>query len=164
MVVSGPLIGSECCSCQSERGMDQGTLTSGGYPYNGTANKHYRSFNGDCLQQQVNITDSLPYVAGSMVWTLGDYIGESLFWPAVSSSFGAIDLAGFPKAGAQWFAAWWLNSQSPLSNHSRPVNTTLYKPKWRNIWIRDAFRLLFFSDLSTNRCCSKQNTSRIQIL
>jgi hypothetical protein len=146
-----PLIVSECCSCQSERGEDQGTATSGGYPAGGLVDKNYPGFNGDCLQQVVNMSDSLPYVAGSMVWTLGecglqvcqliqihtftdsflslaslgsqsqgDYIGESLFWPAVSSSFGAVDLAGFPKAGAHWFAAWWLQSESPLSSASRP--------------------------------------------
>ena len=115
-----PLIASECCSCQSERGFDHGTLQPAGFPYNGTAGKNYPSFNGDCLQQQVNLTDSMPSVAGSMIWTFGDYIGESLAWPSVSSSFGAVDLAGFPKAGAQWFAAWWLNSESPLSVASRP--------------------------------------------
>ena len=39
-----------------------------------------------------------------------DYLGEParIDWPHVSSSFGAIDLAGFPKAGARWFQAWWL--------------------------------------------------------
>lgn len=66
-----PLIASECCSCQSERGEDQGTVISGGYPSGGLVGKSYPGFNGDCLQQQVNMTDSLPYVAGSMVWTLG---------------------------------------------------------------------------------------------
>jgi beta-galactosidase/beta-glucuronidase len=75
-----PLIASECCSCQSERGFDQGTLPPTGRPSNLTAGKDYPSFNGDCLQQQVNTTDSLPYVAGSMIWTFGDYIGESLVW------------------------------------------------------------------------------------
>ena len=72
-------------------------ILTAGFPHNGTAGKNYPSFNGDCLQQQVNTTDSLPYVAGSMIWTFYDYIGESLVWPAVSSSFGAVDLAGFPK-------------------------------------------------------------------
>eukprot|EP00937_MAST-01D_sp_MAST-1D-sp2_P002119 g2119.t1 len=115
-----PLIVSECCSCESERGEDQGTATSGGYPAGGLYGKSYPGFNADCLQREVNMSDSLPYVAGTMIWTLGDYIGESLEWPAVSSSFGAVDLAGFPKAGAHWFAAWWLQSDGPLSSASRP--------------------------------------------
>jgi hypothetical protein len=38
--------------------------------------RYFGAFNGDCLQQVVNLSDSLPYVAGSLVWTLGDYIGE----------------------------------------------------------------------------------------
>lgn len=36
--------------------------------------------------------------------------GEPSFggWPHVSSTFGALDLAGFPKAAASWFRTWWL--------------------------------------------------------
>ena len=51
-----------------------------------------------------------PFVAGTIVWTGLDYRGEpqSLSWPAAGSSFGAMDLCGFPKAAyyihqAQWF-------------------------------------------------------------
>ena len=44
-----------------------------------------------------------------MVWTLFDYYGEPSFgWPHISSSFGSIDLAGFAKASAYWYRAWWL--------------------------------------------------------
>lgn len=41
----------------------------------------------------------LPFVAGQFVWTGFDYIGEPTpyGWPARSSYFGIIDLAGFPK-------------------------------------------------------------------
>ena len=71
---------------------------------------------------QVNVSDSLPWVAGSMIWTLQDYFGEPahLPWPYVSSSFGAVDIAGFPKANARWFQAWWLQTDFPLSAASRP--------------------------------------------
>ena len=74
------------------------------------------------LNDQVNLSDSLPWVAGSMVWTLQDYLGEPghMPWPYVSSSYGAIDLVGFPKANARWFQAWWLQSDFPLSTSSRP--------------------------------------------
>lgn len=116
-----PLLVSECCSCQSQRGVNQGNVPSNG-PQPNVTDKHYAAFNADCLQQYVNFTDSLPYVAGSMIWTLEDYAGEPqpIGWPQVSSSFGAIDFAGFPKAAARWFQAWWLNSPSPLWNNSRP--------------------------------------------
>ena len=45
-----------------------------------------------------------------MTWTLFDYYGEPTpyLWPHVSSSFGSIDLAGFAKASAYWYRAWWL--------------------------------------------------------
>ena len=33
---------------------------------------------------------------------------------------GAVDVAGFPKAGARWFQAWWLYTNSPLWAASRP--------------------------------------------
>jgi hypothetical protein len=45
----------------------------------------------------------LPYVTGSLgVWTLFDYYGEAAGWPQVSSAYGQLDLAGFPKPHAYW--------------------------------------------------------------
>ena len=46
-------------------------------------------------------------------------MGEPGAWPHVSSSFGAIDLAGFPKAAAAWFRAVWLSAIS-ASDAARP--------------------------------------------
>jgi hypothetical protein len=46
-------------------------------------------------------------------------MGEPGRFPHVSSSFGAIDLAGFPKAGASWFRARWLANIS-ASDAGRP--------------------------------------------
>jgi hypothetical protein len=78
-----PLYMSECCSCTSDR--------DSGFP-------------AACAQSQTNISDAIPYIAGTMVWTLFDYYGEpSGDWPAVSSSFGQIDLAGFPKDIMYWY-------------------------------------------------------------
>jgi beta-galactosidase len=52
-----------------------------------------------------------PFIAGTMVWTGFDYRGEPqpLPWPAAGSSFGCMDLCGFPKTAyyihqAQWIA------------------------------------------------------------
>ena len=123
------IIVSECCSCQSQRGENTGTVNPDGpMPANITpgVDLYNPAFNGDCLQQEVGRSDALEYIAGSMIWTLGDYLGESapVYYPHVSSSFGAIDLAGFPKAGSRWFEAWWLQSQSPLSATSRPTLPT----------------------------------------
>ena len=59
-----PLIVSECCSCRTQRGED--------VYVDGAAEP---AFNADCLQDEVNRSDALPYVAGSLIWTLGDYMG-----------------------------------------------------------------------------------------
>jgi beta-galactosidase len=56
-----------------------------------------------------------PFVAGTMVWTGFDYRGEPqpLSWPASGSSFGIMDLCGFPKA------AYWLHQAQWITN--RPI-------------------------------------------
>ncbi len=56
-----------------------------------------------------------PFVAGTMVWTGFDYRGEPqpLSWPAAGSSFGIMDLCGFPKAAYYIHQAQWI--------HDRPL-------------------------------------------
>jgi beta-galactosidase len=56
-----------------------------------------------------------PFVAGTMVWTGFDYRGEPqpLPWPAAGSSFGIMDLCGFPKAAYYIHQAQWI--------HDRPI-------------------------------------------
>jgi len=47
-----------------------------------------------------------PYLAGAFVWTGFDYRGES--WvPATSCCYGILDLCGFPKNNASYYAARW---------------------------------------------------------
>ncbi len=46
------------------------------------------------------------YVIGDFMWTGIDYIGES-FWPAKSTSFGVIDLCGFPKDSYYFYQSQW---------------------------------------------------------
>jgi hypothetical protein len=69
-----PQITSECCSCQSQRGEDTGTASQHYVPAaNATVSqRQYSEFNADCLQDVVNRSDSLPFVAGLFVWTLGE--------------------------------------------------------------------------------------------
>ena len=56
-----------------------------------------------------------PFVAGTIVWTGFDYRGEPqpLEWPAAGSSFGIMDLCGFPKAAYYIHQAQWI--------HDRPI-------------------------------------------
>ena len=97
-----PLIGSECCSCRTQRGED---TADGKKPVFG-------SFNADCNQEQTEYQLDRKFVAGCMVWTLFDYYGEPspYGWPMVVGSFGSIDVAGFPKPSAYWYRTWWYYS------------------------------------------------------
>jgi beta-galactosidase len=54
--------------------------------------------------------DERPFIFGTMVWTGFDYRGEPqpLSWLAAGSSFGIMDLCGFPKA------AYWIHQPSGL--------------------------------------------------
>ena len=51
--------------------------------------------------------------------TFHDYMGEPGNWPHVSSSFGAIDLAGFAKPPTWWYRSVWLSNIS-TSDPGRP--------------------------------------------
>lgn len=53
----------------------------------------------------------LPHVSGLFVWTGFDYLGEPLPYPypARSSYFGIIDLAGFPKDSYYMYQSEWTN-------------------------------------------------------
>jgi hypothetical protein len=82
-----PLVLSECCSCTTQRN-----------------NRNVSS----CMEQQGS-PGLLSYVSGNLgVWTSFDYIGESEQWPAVYSSFGNFDIAGFAKPNAFWYRTNWL--------------------------------------------------------
>jgi beta-galactosidase len=50
-----------------------------------------------------------PYICGQFVWTGFDYIGEPTpyGWPARSSYFGIVDLAGFPKDVYYMYQSVW---------------------------------------------------------
>ena len=112
-----PLIGSECCRCQSQRGEDD------------TSQTVFGGFNANCTRTQTTIELSRAYVAGCLVYTVFDHYGEvtTLQWPHVTSSFGVIDLAGFPKSSAYWFRTWWLVNalKVPATTSSVPYNAPM---------------------------------------
>jgi beta-galactosidase len=63
--------------------------------------------------------DKLPQVLGEFVWTGFDYLGEPTpyflgdpkgDWPARSSYFGAVDLAGFPKDRYYLYKSRWTSA------------------------------------------------------
>ncbi len=53
-----------------------------------------------------------PYLAGQYIWTGFDYLGEPTpyGWPARSSYFGIIDLAGFPKDCYYMYQSEWTST------------------------------------------------------
>ncbi|MFX8270440.1 hypothetical protein ABTL25_20445, partial [Acinetobacter baumannii] len=54
-----------------------------------------------------------PFVAGAFVWTGFDYRGEPqpFEWPTASSSFGIMDLCGFPKSAFYIHQAQWVEDR-----------------------------------------------------
>ena len=53
-----------------------------------------------------------PYLGGVFVWTGFDYRGECVpfGWPAVTSSFGLMDLCGFPKDISHYWRSRWTDA------------------------------------------------------
>ncbi|WP_291103750.1 MULTISPECIES: beta-galactosidase GalB [unclassified Flavobacterium] len=51
------------------------------------------------------------YLSGMYIWTGFDYIGEPTpyVWPSISSYFGVVDLAGFPKDVYYMYQSEWTN-------------------------------------------------------
>ncbi|SEN45464.1 beta-galactosidase [bacterium A37T11] len=57
-----------------------------------------------------------PFIAGCFIWTGFDYRGEPqpFSWPTTSSSFGVMDLCGFPKTGFYIHQAQWITEKPIL--------------------------------------------------
>jgi len=57
-----------------------------------------------------------PFIAGCFVWTGFDYRGEPqpFSWPTVSSSFGIMDVCGFPKTAFYIHQAQWVDDRPIL--------------------------------------------------
>ena len=57
-----------------------------------------------------------PYIAGCFIWTGFDYRGEPqpFEWPSASSSFGIMDVCGFPKTAFYIHQAQWVPETQPV--------------------------------------------------
>ena len=58
------------------------------------------------VEQLQRFTQVYDYVAGDVVWTGIDYLGESE-WPAKGPRFGVLDTCGFPKDGYYFYQSLW---------------------------------------------------------
>ncbi len=68
------------------------------------------------IREEIKKTRELPYFIGTFRWTAFDYLGESFGWPARTSNFGVIDLAGFPKDPYYLYQSQW--SKKPMVHMS----------------------------------------------
>jgi beta-galactosidase len=66
---------------------------------------------GSGHEEMWNIVKQHDFFSGMFIWTGWDYLGEPtpFPWPAISSYFGIIDLAGFPKDVYYLYQSEWTN-------------------------------------------------------
>jgi len=122
-----PMMATECCSCMSQRGVDEDMCP---HPQDGGCEDgpkvppgvFYNNNIGQCTADQVVESDSLDYLTGTFVWSGFDYLGEARGWPQNVKCRGTLaDVAGFTKETAYWFKSWWLSNISK-SDAGRPLN------------------------------------------
>eukprot|EP00035_Acanthoeca_spectabilis_P016130 m.326674 g.326674 ORF g.326674 m.326674 type:complete len:946 (-) comp16485_c0_seq4:4008-6845(-) len=122
-----PMAATECCSCMSQRGIDQDFCPKpadggcGGCKDPGTCPVFYNNNIGECTSTQVIESDSLDYVSGTFVWSGFDYLGEARGWPQNTKCRGTVaDVAGFTKETAYWIKSVWQANISK-SDPGRPL-------------------------------------------
>jgi beta-galactosidase len=66
---------------------------------------------GSAHEETWRLVKNHDFFSGMYIWTGWDYIGEPtpFPWPAISSYFGIIDLAGFPKDPYYFYQSEWTN-------------------------------------------------------
>jgi beta-galactosidase len=112
--------GSETASCVSSRGEYHLPLLAYEKPPSHQVNSYatVAPVWAYCPDVEFTYQDKLPNVPGEFVWTGFDYIGEPTpywewrsthegDWPARSSYFGFVDLAGFPKDRYYLYQSHW---------------------------------------------------------
>jgi len=81
---------------------------------------------GSTHEETLKEAKKYAHVSGIFVWTGFDYLGEPLpyAWPARSSYFGIVDLAGFPKDSYYLYQSEWTNKPvlHLLPHWNWPVN------------------------------------------
>lgn len=112
---SGLFIASETTSSLSDRGIYHFPADKAMKP---TPDLHCSSFDhrgtyydrpaSMITQTTWRAVKETPYVAGLFVWTGFDYYGEPIYpYPCISSSFGIVDLCGFPKDVFYFYKSQW---------------------------------------------------------
>lgn len=107
--------GSETSSDYSSRDQYNLVLKDGVPTIVNRLNNHVTSYDlegpvwGNSAEVQFAAMRGAPWIAGEFVWTGIDYIGEPtpFAWPNRSSSFGIVDLTGFPKDRFYLYQSQW---------------------------------------------------------
>ena len=70
---------------------------------------HVHAYWGATHEETWKMVKSLDFVSGMFIWSGFDFIGEPVpySWPAKSSYYGVIDLAGFPKDAYCFYQSEW---------------------------------------------------------
>lgn len=84
-------------------------LTTGNADFTASSYDNARPYWGSTHEPAWLAVKRSPFMAGTFVWSGFDYLGEPLPypWPARSSYFGLIDLAGFPKDAYYLYQSEW---------------------------------------------------------
>ena len=87
-------------------------LLTGNSDFSCSAYDNCRTPWGSTHEETLQAFENNPVVSGMFVWTGFDYLGEPTpyEWPARSSYFGIIDLAGFPKDVYYLYQSVWTNT------------------------------------------------------
>jgi beta-galactosidase len=74
-----------------------------------SAYDHIHAYWGSTHEATWKIVKNLDFMAGLFIWTGFDYLGEPVpyDWPARSSYYGIVDLAGFPKDAYYMYQSEW---------------------------------------------------------
>jgi beta-galactosidase len=77
-------------------------------------NRH--AFWGSRHEESLRLFEQYPFLSGMFIWQGIDYLGEPTpyEWPARSSYFGVVDLAGFPKDPFYLYQSVWTPPERPM--------------------------------------------------
>lgn len=86
-------------------------LTTGNPDHTASAYDNAAAYWGSTHEETWKTIKKLPHMSGLFIWTGFDYLGEPVPypWPARSSYFGILDLAGFPKDIYHLYQSEWTN-------------------------------------------------------
>jgi beta-galactosidase len=90
---------------------DSKPFKKGNPDYTVSAYDHVYAYWGATHEQSWNAVKKNDFMAGTFVWSGFDFLGEPVpyQWPARSSYYGIVDLAGFPKNVYYMYQSEWTN-------------------------------------------------------